>query len=295
MITNEYITARHNFATFCRTYTNLPQSVYGSTDIAELAKHRIVITDMPLLEKLYGGYQIDHVKELIFVHGKLSEENFSKIKKVDALEFSSTDVPQHLSFKDIVFCDADYNASPIYNLRFNNCNIMSLADIHSAESTAICISNCKEFNIIHSDEDCFDLNIIDCSQFRSLQQCKINFVFKANFTDLRTLYDCCTQFANLRIDCYSLDCYRNIDNIDVLDSLHLFNFSARSLKNTINILNSRVKKITFGNYLTLSNDHILSVFVNILQKYINKENRSEYIMDCVIDLLENNLESAAEL
>lgn len=285
------------FVEFCTTYTNITKRMY-TKEIIDLSKNRMVITEMPYLEKLFGGYPIEHIKELIFVHGHLSEENFKKIKKVDSLEFSSTRVPNHMSFADVVLNEKNYEshnkASSLCTLRFNFSNIVSITNLKPSPGVNILISHSKDFNNIHSVDRVFDLAIIDCPLFLSLQQCNIASVCEANFTNLQNFDNCNTIFEELRVKCSNLDSFRNIENINILQRFHLYDLTKTKIDNIINILNCTAEKITFGSYLDFD-DKSFSICIEVLKKYVDKNNRHEYIMDCVLELLEINFESAAEL
>lgn len=97
-------------------------------------------------------------------------------------------------------------------------------------------------------------------------------------------------------DCSNIVSFRDIQNFKIDESLVLQDISTQN--NMINILLNTCNMITFRGVLPVHQvSEVLSngVAKNIVSRYAALRNRSDYIMDCVVDLLEKNCEEAAEL
>lgn len=219
-------------------------------------------------------------------------------------------------------------------LAFDNCINLKILDLSNIDfhnklgptkNAILLIDKCynlTEINNITSTQlplsIIFNGCILSRIHFAKISQ-KVNgltLYHQPNFSDLTQiingdifmlkLHECCinkfTHHRALNVDNCIFDCdniisFRDIQNFKINDTLQLNNVSTSH--NMINLLLNTCETLIINDLLPRYQVSNLKMSVSltkcIINEYSRMRNRHEYIMDCVIDLLENDCEKAAEL
>lgn len=243
---------------------------------------------------------------------------------VDVLQFYQTDkitnshnFPKSITHFNIYACcnfeyfdgkDCKFSDSKIFNkshgfqhdnrLEISSCsNIKYIKNVNTIDQLKTMLSCCAKLESVSikttHDNRLQSLRIIDCPSITSFKNIDISYVGVGDIRDSGiTSFTHCdtTQFYHLTLHCSFFKDFRNIKNLKVRSVLTL-----SGIYHVVNIL-----ELLHNNVETLEVTDSNTIIKVILDKYMNFEKtkiplhyRSEYIMDCAIDFIENGFEDVS--
>ena len=244
----------------------------------------------------------DKVSKLKFVNSKIKSLGSNEQRICDTLRFDQCGYLKILDMHNVDFYDS-VTSGEYANLLIDECyQLTEINNIRSSQLALRVTFNAGGLSRIHFADPLQNvdgLTLYRQQNFSDLWQIRNGDIF------ILKLYECAirrfTRHNALKISHCTLDCskivsFRDIQNFKINESLQLNNISVPH--NMINVLLNTCKMITIEGVLPLYQVSGLiphAVAKNIISRFASRKNRSEYMMDCVIELLEENCEVAAEL
>lgn len=190
----------------------------------------------------------------------------------------------------------------VSNLLFSVCkNLHTLKNVY-ADNRIKCELIKTDINKIHFRNISQDVIILHISKSDSFTSVKhiINGNISLLIIDECEIHELTKHNAHhvyrAEIDCTSLFSFRGVEDFDVKIKLKFYNIN--SVENMINLLNNNCEIIKLDSFTLEYSTEQIAQFDKvrmIMDKYLLKKNKCDYIMDCALELIENNLQHVAEV
>lgn len=280
------------FEKFMDNYTNL-----NYTDKHKFDNYRIIVEGFNSnTELMFGGETLEYVRQICFLNSTIKEEHLLNIKKVSSLYFVNCVLQTQFSLLNTYFVEIKKYDMDILqdNLSFERCNDLKEVSNAFGENLRVYIVNCnnlESFKISNVSR----LNVLDCQKFYKMSNIKSDHIKRCSLYNLKVIDECNTIFDYLSIvKCNKIISFSNIHKLKVKDTLVLENITVSNSNNLINVCMCNSRNICLVPTVEDSpnNNNIL---VDILIKYLRLHDTPEHMMDCALELLDNNFDAAAEL
>ena len=218
----------------------------------------------------------------------------------DYLCFRNVATMHHMDFRnsilnrtlDIMQCNSITHAT---NINFNSCKNKHIIRMSITEC-----DNLKTISFLNKTHYCDRITIAACKAITSFECLSL-----CEFVEHLRLSACSifefpnqkyfTTFTNVSLDCEMLQSFQNIQNVNITGELYV-----QRINNTRGIINlifttAPTVKTSIANAMSYSSNALLT---NILHKYISEITpcqRSDYVMDLCVALIDNCFELEAEL
>lgn len=255
------------------------------------------LTDRYFLTDGKFNLSFDEVGSLDFEFSKIEKIQFPQHILRD-LRFSNCENITSFDFSNIHFANTQSESFHIlHTIDFVGCKSLTLLEnIKSANSFELLLHN-SYFDKISfvKDQEVNYVSLID-TNVKSFAQIRNGRIFKLRIHNSMIRKFSAHTAQSIRhcdFDCKYIQCYSNIDQLKILSSLKLSNI--HSYKNMLQLLTSDCKNIEFDNVYNMSSVHGIlfnEVAKNIIDRYLGRMQRKEFIMDCALELIEHGCEEA---
>ena len=134
-------------------------------------------------------------------------------------------------------------------------------------------------------------NLEDCDSIQSLSQITAKYILNLiiNSIHFKSFEKSKIQkINNFECNCYRLLNFRGVETLNIQHGIELY-----SIETYNNIINLMHVQSDVSIHLSFSCDN--TAIEDIMLRFVGLHNRSEYIMDCVLELIENDFTLGAEL
>lgn len=253
---------------------------------------------------MFGGVQLDFIKTLAIYNSNLPSKLLLP-SRVESLQLNNCAYDGVLDLKDTLIGHKNNTQhDPCYITLKNIAGLTKLTNINVGDNClGIEISACGGLHGIKtlSTNPLTYLNIKHCINLDAMSKIDAHHISQAYFNNIDTFDKCNTLFDTLRLECSRVTSFNGIQNINVIKDLTVdFDFNNSATTNIINVLLTKAAfvKIMCNFRSVIGECTRIEKLCKLLQKFcglLNYSTRSDYLMDCALDLIENGFEKEAEL
>ena len=268
-------------------------SIYldDATDIYFLNENNLCNLPIELIKNIYFiDSMLSGIGQHLYVNKELGFERCVNIEELDCSK---------------IFFN---NKTQLHNIFLGGCSeLKTISNLLNVDTCDITVSTCPiqkidfgTHNSINTKTNVSLLRIANCLEFSSVANIIGGKITALDIDNCFSYTKFCAhniyELHNAHLDCRFIESFSDFDTFKCLSLIGLYNI--HSYNNIVNILLNDTPYIQIhgisGNigYNNRSPTQIAKYIVNI---YCALQNRSEYVMDCVVKLLEHNLPLGAEL
>lgn len=256
-----------------------------ATDSSYELRDRLIHGDNFIFENVCVPYDFGDVNKFYTTKQEYNDElklprNVNNIKLNDIQRVTDLDL-RNTFCKTLVTIMCSHSIKTIQNINCSNDVKIQLFDLPNLEkitfaksmSAVFCctIDKCNSIKSVSQIDSPLITDLsIDSEHFESFENSKIQKIYRMN------------------CNCNGLLSFRDVDNLNIQDDIRLFSIRrSDNLINTMNIPSPATVNLRFCYSIIRLED--------IMRRFLQLPNRREYMMDCVLELIENSYYSAAEL
>ena len=283
---------------FIRKYSEVHSALIPMLSTAhagyDFTTANIVLTRIPSSVKLFGGLMPHSIKSLRIQESDLSL-HFELPRVMRKVIIDQCTLPKEISFYGIQF----NNVIEEFAAEILNCaKVERLHNVPINRSMTLRCSQNYDLDYIHSDDtlEMRNLTLEGCKRLNRLSQINIRHIRYCMSDTLMFFDDHITNYGTLTLKCNYVSNYRGVEDLKVNDHLSLSGFIGQEkIYHAINILLCKATMITIGTFFFNFEEVKYGIILEIIDKFAERNNRHEYIMDCAIELIEAGFPMVAEL